>query len=131
MSEYPDFTFEHVAINVTELEKAVDWYVENLDLVVARSTPGSVAFLADRTGRVLFELYEKPDQPTMDLHAIKPFTFHVAFIVRDVTEATKRLVAAGARVVDPEREADGDKLVMVQDPFGLTVQLVNRRTPMF
>lgn len=131
MNEYPDFTFEHAAINVPDRARAERWYVENLGLVAVRSVPGSMCFLADKTGRVVFELYENQVCTPMDFREMHPLTFHVAFVVGDVSEAAKRLVAAGAEVAEEEKESNGDRMIMLRDPFGMGLQLVKRKTPMF
>lgn len=131
MNENRDFRFEHLALNVADRAAAERWYVENLGLIVVRSVPTAMSFLADRSGRVVFELYENRGRPLMDFHGTDPLTFHVAFVVDDVEAAARRLVDAGAKVAEPLKEVAGDRLIMLRDPFGMGLQLVNRRSPMF
>ena len=51
--------FEHFALNVTNPVEMADWYVENLEMKIVRSIDKSpfTRFLADRTGRVVLEIY--------------------------------------------------------------------------
>lgn len=125
------FRFEHLALNLANREAFERWYVENLELVVARSVPSEKSFLADRNGTVIFELYDNKSAPYTELRDTEPLTFHVAFAVDDVEAAAARLVAAGARVVEPVKVVDGDRLAMMEDPFGLSLQLVCRKSSMF
>ncbi len=131
MSMQPDFTFEHVALNVPDRERAEKWYAENLGLTVARSVPGGACFLADPTGRVVFELYANPAHASLDFGPLHPLTFHVAFVVSNLSQEAARLSAAGARVVEELKTVNGDTMIMMRDPFGMGLQLMKRKDPMF
>ncbi len=130
MSHETKFTFEHVAINVRDREPVERWYRENLGLKAVRSVPGSMVFLADSGGRVVFELYANPTMPVTDFPSIHPLTFHVAFAVEDVDAAARDLVAAGATIFEAAKVVNGDRMIMLQDPFGMGLQLVRRTAPM-
>lgn len=123
--------FEHIAINVPDRDRAEKWYTEQLGLTVARSVPGSMCFLADRSGRVVFELYSNLNHPPMSFDPLHPLTFHIAFLVDDVAGEADRLVEAGASVVEPMKTVNGDTMVMLRDPFGMGLQLMKRGKPMF
>jgi uncharacterized glyoxalase superfamily protein PhnB len=51
--------------------------------------------------------------------------------VRDVEAAAEDLLNAGATVEEAMKEVSGDQMIMLRDPFGLAIQLVHRRNPMF
>ncbi|MCS7055100.1 MAG: VOC family protein [Thermoflexales bacterium] len=124
--------FEHIAINVTDAPKVVEWYVKNLDLVVVRSTnePPYMTFVSDQGRNMMFEFYQQP-VGVADYASLHPVTFHIAFAVDDIEATRSRLIAAGAT---PEGEitttAAGDRLCFLRDPWGVTLQLVMRARPM-
>ena len=130
VANYPDFTFEHLAINVPDRDAAERWYVENLNLRVVRSVPGAMSFLADASGRVVLELYANDSVARMDFSSLHYLTLHLAFAVHDIRAAAADLTAAGAAVVDDYRVAGDDELMMLRDPFGVYIQLVHRKQPM-
>ena len=66
-----------------------------------------------------------PDYPAMH-----PLRFHVAFKTGDPDAATADLVGAGVTLVDQQTLADGSRLVMLRDPWGLPLQLCKRTTPL-
>ena len=132
MKKHDDCTFAHIGLNVQNKEEIETWYVKNLDAKIVRSVPGAMSFLADPSGRVILELYENPSAPTLDYGNTHFLTLHIAFLADDPKTKGDELVKAGAVIVDPWRETEaGDQLVMLKDPFGISIQLVKRRNPMF
>ena len=128
----PSLNVEHFACNVAEPVAMAAWYVEHLGMRVVRSvaTVPYVHFLADANGRVVGEIYSNPADPIPDYGSMHPLRFHLAFAAPDTDAARDALVAAGATLVDEQTLADGSRLVMLRDPWGLAVQLVNRATPL-
>ncbi len=124
--------FEHIAINVADAPKVIQWYVENLDLVVVRAMhePPYTTFLADRGHNMMFEFYQQP-VGMGDYANMHPVAFHIAFAVDDIEARRARLIAAGA-TADGEITTTpaGDKLSFLRDPWGMTLQLVMRAQPM-
>ncbi len=123
--------FEHVALNVPDARAAAAWYVAHLGLEVlrARAEPPFTQFLADETGRVFLELYTNPADAVPDYGAQHPLRLHVAFAVEDAASERLRLEAAGATLAKEEPQADGSLLIMMRDPWGVPVQLCQRRQP--
>ena len=120
-----------MAFNVKDMDAVVGWYTKNLDLKVARQVPGTMAFLADASGRVIFEIYHRATEPRIDDPAPHAYTLHNAFVVDDVAAARERLLAVGATVVaDVTVTAAGDELLLLADPFGLGLQVIRRKVPM-
>jgi catechol-2,3-dioxygenase len=122
---------EHVGINVAQPREIARWYVEHVGFTVARqqTTPPYTHFLADETGCVLLEVYDRQDAPqwTRKMHA--PLLYHLALRSSDLKRDRDRLVQAGASIADETIDADGFGLVMLRDPWGIPLQLCNRREP--
>jgi catechol 2,3-dioxygenase-like lactoylglutathione lyase family enzyme len=123
---------EHIAWNVSEPVAMAAWYVAHLGMRIVRSSPAPphMHFLADARGRVVIELYCNPIDPIPDYAAMHPARFHVAFAAEDLDAVRAALVAAGATLVDDQTLADGSRLLMLRDPWGLALQLVKRATPL-
>lgn len=134
-----NFTFEHAALNYRDVKKVVAWYVEHLGLEPVLSTPSGAAFLADSSGRTVFELYSNPAHPFIDgdektgteNQSPAPLTLHNAFVVNDVSAARDHLLKAGATLVSgPGTTPAGDELCMLVDPWGIGLQVLKRSTPL-
>lgn len=125
--------YEHTALNVSDPVAAADWYVKNLDMAIIRQAgaPTHARFLADGTGRVILEVYNNPEAPAPDHPHTDPRSLHIAFAVDDIASERLRLVKAGAAPQDDVAQTPtGDWVVMLRDPWGLPLQLVERAEPM-
>ncbi len=124
---------EHAAFQVEDPVAVSHWYVEHLGLTVKRSQPERPwgHFLADDGDAVMLEFYNNPRASVPDYRAFDPLMLHVAFLTADVPGTRARLMAAGAT---PEGLAQvtpaGDEMAMLRDPWGLAVQLIQRKSPM-
>jgi glyoxylase I family protein len=128
----PRLNIEHVACNVSDPVAMAAWYVTNLGMRIVRriDQPPHIHFLADAGGRVVMEIYSNSADPVPDYQAMHPLRFHVAFAADDPDGARAALVAAGATFVNEQSQADGSRLLMLRDPWGLPLQLCKRRTPL-
>jgi glyoxylase I family protein len=128
----PVLNVEHIACNVSDPVKMAAWYVEHLGMKVIRSvaTPPYIHFLADAAGRTVLEIYSNAADAIPDYAAMHPLRLHVAFKAEDPEGARNALVAAGATLVDDQTLADGSRLMMLRDPWGLAIQLCRRTTPL-
>jgi glyoxylase I family protein len=127
--------FEHVGYNLSDPVASAKWYVQHLGLKIAcgMAEPPYTHFLADSSGRVVFETYRNPTVAVPDYANQNMFTFHIAFQSDDVRRDRDRLVAAGARVevdVPAERAGDKDEVVTLRDPWGVPFQFAKRAKPM-
>lgn len=119
--------FEHVALNIPDTEAAKTWYCEHLGMKVVGTT-GSAYFLGDETGRSVFEFYTQTDPAPPVYREISKLTLHIAFVSEDLEAERSRLEAAGAtRDGEISGPADGDQLLFMRDPWGVTLQFVKRR----
>lgn len=120
--------FEHFAINVAEVKAVVAWYVDNLGLVITSEQvePPFMTFLSDSTGRVIIELYHRPDETITQFSEQHPLTFHVAFVSENAKKDRSRLEKEKASFVEEVKKEDGTHLVMMRDPWGMPLQLCQR-----
>ena len=124
---------EHMAMQVKDTPAMTDWYCENLDFTIKRSSdePKPVRFLADETGQGMIEIYSNPAIQTPEYRAMDPLILHMAFVCETVPETAERLVAAGSELISgPDHLPTGDTLAMLRDPWGLAIQLCHRAEPM-
>jgi glyoxylase I family protein len=122
--------FEHFAINVPDVRSQAAWWVEHLGLSVARKIENApyTHFLADETGRVIVELYSNPAAAFPPYAQQHPLVFHVAFVSKDAQADRTRLEKAGATFF-VEDKPDGSSLVMMRDPWGVSLQFCQRSKP--
>jgi predicted enzyme related to lactoylglutathione lyase len=124
--------FEHFALNVPDARAHAGWYIEHVGFSVARARTDApyTHFLADESGRVVVELYSNPAAPCFDFAARDPLVFHFAVVSRDAEADATRLQKAGATLARDETLGDGSRLIMLRDPWGVSLQLCQRANPM-
>lgn len=123
---------EHVAINVPDVRAQVQWWKEHLGLriVSASDVPPYMNFIADAKGSML-ELYSQEDVIPFEYAEVNSFNLHFAFSVDDMEGERERLLQAGATPVNEIATTPaGDKLCFLHDPWKVTIQLVQRKTPL-
>lgn len=125
--------FEHVAINIPDPKAFAAWYCEHVGLHVVMSgdAPVNMRFLADVTGRVIMEVYSNDAAPVPDYANQNPLVLHFAFACADISVDKARLLAAGCTEASDATQANGTRLVMLRDPWGIPLQLVQRGIPLF
>lgn len=123
---------EHFAVNVEEPLAMADWYVEQLDMKIVKQDkdPPYMTFLADDSGRVMIEVYKNPADQVPDYREMDPLIMHLAFVSEDPEADKQRLIKAGATEVSDDQLEDGSQLVMLRDPWGVSIQLCKRSVPM-
>jgi catechol 2,3-dioxygenase-like lactoylglutathione lyase family enzyme len=124
---------EHFALQVEDPVAMAEWYVKNLGMNVVRSggAPANARFLADSAGHVMLEIYRNPSVKAPDYRTMDPLLVHVCFVADDVAAVQKRLLAAGACAAgDIFSTPEGDDVVILRDPWGLSIQFARRKTPL-
>lgn len=124
---------EHIAINVKDPIAMASWYCENLAMRVVRedTSPANTRFICDASGNVILEIYNNPPDAVPDYQSMNPLLFHIAFMTDDVKAIRNKLIAAGAIIADDiSTTPRGDEIVMLRDPWGVSIQFVKRAEPM-
>ena len=124
---------EHIAINVEDPVAMANWYCENLGMKVVRkgSPPVNAHFICDAQENVMLEIYLNPPDDVPDYASMNPLVFHIAFMVDNVREICRRLITAGAKIVeDVSTTPQGDEFAILRDPWGVPIQFVRRAEPM-
>jgi len=124
---------EHVAINVEDPLAMAKWYCENLAMKIVRQgpAPANTHFLSDAEGKVLLEIYHNPPDTVPDYASMDPLLFHIAFVADGIKEICRKLVSAGATIVnDLSTTPEGDEFAIVRDPWGVSIQFIKRAEPM-
>lgn len=124
---------EHIALNVPDPVRMAAWYVQHLALRILRKQDQApfTHFLADRSGRVVLELYHHTKAVLPVYAKLDPLTLHIAFKADDVAKERQRLLDAGASPAGDIVTTDtGDVMTFVRDPWNVTVQLVKRARPL-
>lgn len=123
--------FEHYALNVQDPVAVADWYVTHCEMSIALSIdePVFMRFLADKTGRVVVELYCNKKAKVPDYASMDPLEYHLAFAVENAESEMNRLIEAGASFVVEVNPQEGTRLIMLRDPFGMSLQLCQRAQP--
>jgi catechol 2,3-dioxygenase-like lactoylglutathione lyase family enzyme len=124
--------FEHFALNVPDAPAMSLWYESHLGLTVIKKMEESpfMTFLADDSGTVMLEIYTNPKGETLDFNSFHPLAVHLALVSEYPTADKDRLMEAGATLFSDEVLADGSHLIMLRDPWGVSLQLCKRAKPM-
>ena len=131
MSSTPDFAVEHTAINVPNAVEMAAWYCKHLNMSIIRKAAFDTHFLSDATGRVVLEVYTNTALPVLDFPSLHPSALHLAMTVNNVKQVRDSLVGAGATVdQDILTTEAGDEMLMLKDPWGVTLQIIKRAHPM-
>jgi glyoxylase I family protein len=124
---------EHVAINVEDPVAMAKWYCENLGMKIVRKgpAPANAHFICDARENVMLEIYLNPPDAVPDYASMNPLVFHIAFMVDDVAGVCRKLIAAGAKIVeDASTTQQGDEFAILRDPWGVPIQFVRRAESM-
>lgn len=124
--------FEHFGLNVPDPEAMAQWYIDHCGMSVLRKVDGRTHahWMADATGRCTVEIYRNGAAAVPDYAAQDPLVLHFAFAVEDAAAKRDELMAAGAALISDDHMEDGSHLVMLRDPWGLSLQLCQRAVPL-
>ncbi len=126
---------EHIGYMVQDPIQVAGWYCQHLGFRVARGMQTSpfTHFLVDESGNGMLEIYNNPAAGVPDYASMDPLVLHIAFDTgqESIEGVRDRLLEAGAVLfselgVTPA----GDRLVMLRDPWGMAIQLAQRKVPM-
>jgi hypothetical protein len=122
---------EHIGICVTAPISMGVWYRDNLGFKIIRSVgddADGVSFVADRKDGTILELGKLPEGPPLDGRRLLPLQLHIAIECENPSTEAERLINAGAELVgeSPRNTYQGEK-ILIRDPWGYTIQIVNRK----
>ena len=120
---------EHIALQVEDPRAMAAWYIDQLGMQVVRDA-GAAVFLGDATGEVILELYHNETVAVPDYAAMDPLLLHVAFASADPPADASPLIQAGATQIDDIHGDNGDRIIVLRDPWGLSIQLAKRTEAM-
>jgi glyoxylase I family protein len=120
---------EHMGICVGHPFEMADWYVRNFDFEILKKSgtkDDGVVFIGDGKGNTVLELYNAPGTGKINFSSLTPLQFHIAIEVESPYEKSLELEKAGAKI-EGKPVSDNDWKYMVRDPWGLTLQILNRQ----
>lgn len=119
---------EHFALNVENPVAMAAWYTQNLGMKIVRKQEAVpfTHFLADDSERIMIEIYCNPADQVPAYRTMDPLLVHLAFVSQNPTYDKNRLLGAGASLESDNSFEDGTQLVMLRDPWGLSIQLCKR-----
>ncbi len=119
----------HTCLNVSNMERSIDFYTKEVGLKFVsrreiKQNNAEIAFLQDQSGYAL-ELTHWRDKK--DLVEGDNFD-HLAFAVRDVSEAVKEFKSHGVVVaMEPySLQGSSSKIAFIKDPDGNWLELIER-----
>ncbi|MGE5313733.1 MAG: VOC family protein [Acidobacteriota bacterium] len=125
---------EHIGINVADAQAVVAWYAAHLGFSVLRKGPApqySTVITDSSHATMALEIYQNAEHPLLSPDTMHPMALHLALAVDSLEEVTERLLKAGARVAEAQKQtASGDRVITLRDPWGFSLQLVRRVHPM-
>jgi len=132
MFKYTGIRLEHIEFNVPDTHKKAKWYVDNLNMKIMREggAPTYNMFISDSEHNMMFELNQNKDFPMLNFNKISPQSIHFAFTVNNINNVKNELIKAGASFVSQDTSAEGDKILMLRDPWGQPLQFLTRAKPM-
>ena len=125
-----EIQFEHLRINVKDINATANWYVKNLDLEIVPTTNKDYVYLSDKDHNFLIELSPIPNVKStyedIDVNA-----FHLAFEGnKTIQKISKKMIANGGKQQgDLYTNKIGDFVNNIKDPNGFNLQLLHRVNP--
>jgi catechol 2,3-dioxygenase-like lactoylglutathione lyase family enzyme len=137
--ERQDVEFDHVGLNVPDLEEGISWYCETFDLksdpvfAIPNTDMHGVMLLHEPSGYRI-ELLNRPGaqigmQPGSAEEAPLTLGFsHFCIRVKDVAQEYERLMAAGcSSLKTPMTSPRGTQVSFVADPWGNMIEVITTR----
>lgn len=121
---------EHIGLCIEYPISMAEWWVANLGfefLKKAGTDDEGVAFITDKQGTVI-EFAKLEEVPCLDLNGLEFIQLHFAIECTNTVREAERLVSKGAVLIgeSPRNAYPGEKLI-IRDPWGTCIQLINRK----
>jgi hypothetical protein len=126
---------EHIGLIVKYPIDMGKWYVENLGFKMLRcigDNQHGASFIQDPEGNTVIEFGSLPESKPLDFHAFDPVQIHLAIECENPIQEAERLAKVGGNYLGEcsGNEYPGEK-VFVRDPWGLSIQLLNRKVKLY
>ncbi len=113
--------YDQVHFGVPDPERAAEWYRERFGGVRIQEAVDPRVMLG--TTRLIFLRAEHAGPSAGSVFD------HIAFTASDVDAAAGALVVAGARLVEPAHDESGGRTALLDDPWGIRIELVQGSGP--
>jgi catechol-2,3-dioxygenase len=124
------FEIEHIGICVEKPIEMAKWYHETLGFNIkfsAEDEEKGVAILVDSGDKVMLELGKLPKVSSLASRMNHHLQLHIALKSVDPDRDAEYLVSNGATFIERcPIKRPGEKLIVLSDPWGNTIQLVKR-----
>jgi len=121
------YEIEHIGITVGKPVEMAKWYHEVLGFNIKFSSEGG-AFLTDASDKVMIEFTKVKDAAPLAERINHHLQLHIAVKSEDPDKDAKELEAAGATFIAKcAVKRPEDKILVLRDPWGNTIQLVKRK----
>jgi glyoxylase I family protein len=121
---------EHIGLCIEHPISVAEWWVAHLGFRWIRklgTDEGGAAFITDQQGTVI-EFGKLEEVPSLDVSRLESIQLHFALDCADTVQEAQRLVKAGATLVgESPRNAYKNEKVIIRDPWGNCIQLINRQ----
>ncbi len=121
---------EHIGLCIDHPISVAEWWVAHLGFKFLRklgTDDHGAAFIADPHG-VVIEFGKLEEVPSLDLSRLQSIQLHFAMECNDPVQEAERLVKEGATSVgESPRNAYKNEKVIIRDPWGNCIQLINRQ----
>ncbi len=113
-----------VVIRTTDIQKSIEFYEKVLgfsfDSMISAAPGKRIAFLSDKETCGQLELLYNERSKSIDHSGMS-----LTFVVDQIGEAEKKLVANGVRIVSPPKTVkDGKKIMTAIDPNGVELDFI-------
>ncbi|WP_321430792.1 VOC family protein [uncultured Methanolobus sp.] len=124
------FDIEHIGLIVENPLEMAKWYHDVLGFNIkfkAKDDEKSVAFVTDSSDKVMLELARVPNVKALTTRTDHHLQLHIAVKSDDMDQDIEYLVDNGAILIEKcPLSRPGDFLVVLYDPWGNCIQLVQR-----
>jgi glyoxylase I family protein len=121
---------EHIGLCIEHPISVAEWWVAHLGFKLIRrfgTDEDGAAFIASEDGTVI-EFARLEEVPSLDPHRLEFIQLHFALECRDAMDEAQRLEKEGATLIgESPRNAYRNEKVIIRDPWGNCIQLINRQ----
>jgi predicted enzyme related to lactoylglutathione lyase len=122
---------EHIGILVSAPVTIGNWYNKHFNFEIIRqlgTDEDGVTFLKDNETNTVLEFAKLKEVLVFDLNELNPLQIHIAIECDDPIKLSQKLSKYGAKIIGESTRAEGkNERILIKDPWGVTIQLINRK----